>query len=454
MISIVEPKSYVVNLWKKQVIKDGLSFRLMRYVLRVDYDQKVLLHNVVTGQLVILSELETSLIESLPKKFEPWMEDLVNNYYLVPTEFDEHQRVKSIRRILRTLNDNQKSKAINHYTILPTTACNANCYYCFESGAKVATMTEQTTERVTDFISSHCQENEPVYLSWFGGEPTVAAKRIDQICEGLQRRGIDYISDMTTNGYLFDEEMVSRAKNLWKLTSIMICFDGAEKNYNSIKAYANAVDNPYYRVLRNIGYLLKKKIFVNLRMNFDLNNYSDFQILLDTAERIYGRDSYLRVTSHPIVGTHVGIDGKINHASDEWFEKKVLEFNSLSRERGLLPKKKEVHSLRFGGCEATSDKSVTITPEGNLVRCPEQFGDDQVTGNVTQGITNQTIIDSWKQFSDFSRCVDCVLYPMCEKIKNCNVGNICTFSLELQCREKEAAKLLYLSWKKDITKRV
>ena len=45
---------------------------------------------------------------------------------------------------------------------------------------------------------------KPVKIRWLGGEPTVAAHRIDQISKGLIDRGIDFISNITTNGYLFD----------------------------------------------------------------------------------------------------------------------------------------------------------------------------------------------------------------------------------------------------------
>lgn len=446
MISIVEPKEHIDVLWSKQAINDGLTFRMMKYVLQVECENKTLLHNVVTGQLVILNEEEEEGLNSLPVEYASWMESLIKAHYLVPEGFDEHQKVYNMRKILRMLNDTQKPKAINHYTILPTTACNARCYYCFEQGERLVTMTEQTAENVVEFISTHRGEDDIVFISWFGGEPTVAASRIDQICKGLRERGVVFKSEMTTNGYLLDEKMVARATNLWNLKTVMICLDGTEKRYNLTKAYVNVKDNPYQRVLRNISYLLENKIHVDLRMNFDLDNYNEFQDIVEEALTIFGTNPYLHVTAHPIVGEYVGIDGSIRHANEEWFTKKVLELNEFSRKKGLFNGQDNVSCLRFGGCEATSDGSVTITPEGCLVRCPEQFGKDQITGNVYDGITQKEIVKSWKEFADYQKCIDCVLYPRCEKIKNCKVKDVCTFSLELQYREKDAAKRMLLSW--------
>lgn len=143
--------------------------------------------------------------------------------------------------------------------------------------------------------------------------------RFARACE---KRGVVFKSEMTTNGYLLDEKMVARATNLWNLKTVMICLDGTEKRYNLTKAYVNVKDNPYQRVLRNISYLLENKIHVDLRMNFDLDNYNEFQDIVEEALTIFGTNPYLHVTAHPIVGEYVGIDGSIRHANEEWFTKK------------------------------------------------------------------------------------------------------------------------------------
>ena len=234
MRTIVEPKEHIDKLWGKQRIKDNETYRLMRYVLRADHDGKVLLHNVVTGRLVVLDKREAEMVENLPMTFEPIMEPLIAEHYLVPEDYDEHQQVVNSRNILRMIADVHKQREIIYYTILPTTACNARCYYCFEQGCKTVTMTEQTACDLIDFIAEHCGSKRTVFLTWFGGEPTIATKRIDQICEGLNKAGVFFRSKMITNGYLFDEEMVAKAKKLWRLQALQICVDGTEKSYNRI----------------------------------------------------------------------------------------------------------------------------------------------------------------------------------------------------------------------------
>lgn len=431
MKTIVEPKEHIEKLWGKQRIKEKSTYRMMRYVLREECDGRVLLHNVVTGRLVVLNQAETDVVNNLPMQFMPGMEQLVVEHYLVPVDYDEHQQVIHLRTILMNLDEAQKPKGvITHYTILPTTACNARCYYCFEQGCKTVTMTEETADNVVKYIDKHCGSNRWVQLSWFGGEPTVATSRIDQICEGLQERQIKYQSDMTTNGYLLDEKMIEKAIRLWKLKSCMICVDGTEKNYNKTKSYIAVHDNPYQRVMENIGHLLKQGVHVNLRMNFDLDNYEDFADLVKEVLQRFDNRSQLQVRVHPLYGEHRNPEGKINHANNCWFEKKIVELNTLAREAGLLERSRRLPSIEFRACQAYSESSVTIAPNGILVRCPEQFGEDQATGNVIDGVISEVALRAWKQYADLEMCKKCCLLPICKRNERCLTRDTCCYYSE------------------------
>ena len=445
MTTIVEADQHISVLWGDFKNRDSEAFRLMRYVMRVDYEKVVLLHNAVTGHLIVLDDAEAEMLETLPKPYSPEMEELVRDRFLVPEGFDEHRQVANMRKILWKLEDAQRESGIVRYTILPTTGCNARCYYCFEQGVKRVTMTEQTARDVIEFIAAH-HNGKPIIISWFGGEPTTATKRIDQICEGLREKGIDYRSEMTTNGYLFDEAMVEKAEMLWNLKSLMICIDGVESNYNRIKSYIYTDVSPYQRVMRNIELLTSRGIYVDLRMNFDLNNYKDFPELLKDVECRFKGNANLRFRTHPVNGEYTDASGCVLHGDSDWFSAKVYEFNSAIRKAGLLRKSRKLPILKYGGCEASNDAAVVITAEGMLVRCPEQFGDDQITGNVRDGITNPQQVLSWKEFIEYSKCVNCVLYPRCNRIKNCSVKDLCNYFLELKKVAEDSIKQHYKEW--------
>lgn len=430
MITIVEPREYISTLWSKQRNRECKVFRLMKYVIKIEYLDKVALHNVVTGQLVLLEQNEIELMKELPATYSPLMEQLVESHFLVNDTYDEHKLVVGLRKILRTFSSAKQDINITTYTILPTTACNANCYYCFEQGVETVTMTEQTADDVVDYISKNCGDKKSVFISWFGGEPTVADFRIDQICKRLLERGIDFESDITTNGYLFDEDMVTRAAELWNLKAAMITLDGTEESYNRVKAYSNPKDNPYQRVMRNVDLLAKHKIHVNLRMNFDLNNYMEFEDLVKEVASQFAGNPYIHLRAHPVNGEYTDHEGRLIHGSDEWFLRKNSELNSIAREAGFQRKTTMLPHLRYEGCEANSDSTVTISAKGTLVRCPEQFGDDQTVGNLKDGVVYPDRVSAWKQFADYEKCFDCVLYPKCNRLIHCNAKDRCNFLLD------------------------
>lgn len=429
MKTIVQPKKIIEKLWGKQRIDDVVTYRLMRYVIRVDQDNKVLLHNVVTGQLVELEQTETEMLDKLPMGFESVMEQLVADHYLVPVEYAEDEQVVKLRKILLSLTDAQRKPGIQKYTILPTTACNARCYYCYEKGIVTDTMTERVADETVRFIVDQSKDQR-IRIRWFGGEPTLAAKRIDQISDGLRRAGVDFSSTMISNGYLFDKEMVEKASKKWNLTSIKISIDGARTNYNRIKAYVYADDNPYERIVRNIGLFLKAGIRVNIYMNFDKNNYHDFELVLNEYEERFRCNPLLTVRSHQLMLDQDKTRQQDNRLNEQWYRDMINELNSMSRNRGLLHREKVLPSLLYEWCEAASGSSATVLPNGNLVSCPEQLSEEQVIGDIRSGILNKKLVDSWRTVTYSSRCRNCVLFPDCMKIKNCASSDKCFIKSE------------------------
>ena len=80
-------------------------------------------------------------------------------------------------------------------------------------------MSVGTAHKTADYIVRHCGGNK-VRLAWFGGEPLYNAQVIDLICNDLVERGIGYESSMISNGFLFDEKLIKRAAELWRLRQI------------------------------------------------------------------------------------------------------------------------------------------------------------------------------------------------------------------------------------------
>ena len=442
MRTVAEPKLRLDYLWSKPAVREGEIFRLMRYVIRFDHNGQVLLHNAVTGQLILLDRNEKELLETLPCAYADGMDPLIDLHFLVPADTDEHKQVAGFRNLLRRLEDNKSDGSITQYTILPTTACNARCCYCFEKGIQPMTMSEQTAVDTAAFIQSRCQDRK-VLLDWFGGEPTVAVARIDRICEELRRRGVEFSSKITTNGYLMDEEMADRARSLWRLESAKISVDGTEESYNRVKAYVNAEDSPYQRVMRNIGFLLERGVHVELRMNFDQKNHHEFRDLLREAADRYGQNPLLDVYVHQINQDPFNAAEQRIQEDEPWFNERILELNRRAREAGMLHTERELPCLGYGWCAAASDSAVTILPNGKLVSCAEMTGPDQYKGDLIHGVTDLELVRSWKRFADPERCRNCALFPACVSYERCSGKGRCFYKLEkLDQARKHAEQLV------------
>lgn len=419
---IAEGKEVIVNLWGHPAPQETV-YRLMRYLVREDCEDGTLLFNTVTGELVLLSTEESDNLDTLPMPYSSRMDELIARRFLVPDTFDEAKGVNQLRSILRKLTSR---KEITGYSILPTSACNARCFYCYESDYPKVSMTSETADKVVEFIAAHCGEKKRVEIQWFGGEPTLGEDRIDQICDGLMERGIDYSSSTLSNGYLFTKGLSHKAKEKWKLQRVQISMDGTEDVYNKAKAYVNADGSPYKRVLENIGHLLDEGIYVIVRMNLSLNNQSDLKALINELIGRYGKSekfsayvhevfddmgympvSYQEEEKHKLISIKVALNQYIADSGC-----RVLKGIASS---GVLP----LPSLKIHFCMADNPNSLLINPLGQFGKC-DHYSYTHLVGDLENGcdydapertIWMNPIYNEW--------CEKCFLFPICGRPKFC-----------------------------------
>ena len=421
MKSILPAKEFITRLWGRPNPKDTV-YRLMKYLLRFSVEDGVLLHNTVTGQLIHMTDEEAGLLDNLPAKPTDAMRELIADHFLVPNNFDEYSSVKQLRKILQS---RETGDAINHYVILPTTFCNAHCFYCYESDYPRVHMTEETADKVINFIADH-HEGKEVIINWFGGEPLVGIKRIDQISQGLKDREIPYASSMISNGYLFDEETVTKAVELWKLERVQITLDGPEEVYNRVKAYMNAAENPYQRVLKNIELLVDKGVRVNIRLNLGFHNIEDIRTLIEELGKRYSG-------KHLVSGyLSMLFDGEgfepVQRSQNDTIElAKVMDaLAERMRDLNLFHDKWKAPSLEFKQCIADNPHALVIQPDGGFCRC-EHENVLESYGNLDEGVLDPQKPIIWKETIERSdHCDDCPVYPACFLLSHC-------FNSEREC---------------------
>ncbi len=432
MIVISEARRDISKIWGNKEPIPEKKYCLLCYSIQLVCEDGMLVLNTISGELILLDKNETERWKAMPALYEPWMDELIRKHFLVPEETDAVQIVENLRKILLLLN--KKSDIVN-YTILPTSACNARCFYCYECGDPHITMTEETASKVVSFIEAH-NGGKPIRIRWFGGEPLIGANRITQICKELRERNIKYSSRMVSNGYLFDEKMVYLAAEEWKLKHIQITLDGTEEIYNKVKAYKSVSDNPFLRVLRNIELLLEKDISVDIRLNLGSHNYEDLTELVAQISYYFPDKQHLNVYSH-LLFRDCGFE-PVHFSQSEL--QQLLSAQELLEERiyecGLFTSSEELLSLKRCQCMANDDASVLINPQGLLGKC-EHYAFDHLVGDLSCGVTDKEQVMYWKERETLPNCRKCSFYPSCLRLKKCDPQLYC-YDLFLKAKKKKA----------------
>lgn len=411
----------ICAIWGEPEWKDT-AYRLYCYVIQTECEAGMLLHNRVTGELIFLDEEEKQAIVALPSHLSQNMLVLVKKHFLVPLDYEDKKTVDKLRRVLCLL---KRGKPITHYHILPTSHCNAQCFYCYENGFPRESMSEETAHKLVQFIEKHCGDKKEVTLDWFGGEPTLYIDRIDQICMELAERNIAFTSLMISNGYLFSDEILDKAKKIWNLTNIQITLDGTEDLYNKTKSYINAKGSPYATVMNNILKLADKKVHVVIRLNLDCHNGQDLDILINELSARFSGNPYINVYV-AIIHENLGI-APISHKLPDyqWLEMRWDQLRNRIAQEGLRHTKGNLPKLASDFCMAGDDTTLLVTPAGMLSKCEHKVFDSMV-GTLAEGITSLNEVEHWKTQKIWDRCASCSLYPNCYVLERCSIARICT----------------------------
>ena len=405
---IIPTTSTFEQIVGRQKQTDGQRYRLMTYVVQQPVDDGLLLYNTLTCSLVLLTPDEAADITA--------QRELIDRWFLVSEAHDDQKLCRQVRQMAALLKP--AAKTITGYTILTTTGCNARCFYCFEKGIKPIVMTTETASKVVRYIVAH-RGDEKVMLRWFGGEPLVNAKVIDQICTELSRQGVPFCSTMTSNGYLFDADRIQRAKDLWLLQKVQITLDGTAQTYNSVKDYVYRGVNAFERVLQNIGLLTAAGIRVSIRLNVDKHNIGEMAELVELLHQRFGTNEHLSVYSHELFGERAPEDNA------ELFAQRMLLEQQIAK-CGYGGRKRLQKDTQLNHCMADNDRSALIAPDGHLGKCEHNI-DSEFFGHIDHEERDKAILRKFKERrADIEACATCPYYPQCYRLVMCADDFGCT----------------------------
>ncbi len=430
MIEILKKEKKSAFLLSNQALSPSVRYKWSVYVLQHEKDNLQYIYNNLSTHLYLIEDGDDVVFDrSRTFGYEEIigtsaLKKLAEDFFLVKADEDEDKLYENFISIMVKSEKRKLPKGVYAYTILPTTACNARCFYCFEQGMKTVTMSEETINAAINYImQTKCDGH--IILNWFGGEPLLRADIIDRFCSEFKKRGVSFKSHITTNGSLITPALAQKIKNDWNTEFVQVSLDGEESEYNRRKAYVNLTGSPYELVMRNIGLLLEQGIFVNLRCNIDENNAGTLNTFMNDLDLRFPDKSNLSLEFVTLYD---------KHSTPEELELyiKCMDLKETVQKLGFNRKTGEPKfETMVYYCPAQSfGRAMVITPDGKLYVC-EHCGEGTEIGTVFEGVTNTAMADKYFAHNPVSKkCSGCFYLPKCTTFDMCPIKNT-----SQECRE-------------------
>jgi len=430
------------------------------YNINVKHEGYYYVFNTKTTSLVKFNEKEFGLYETMAEVSDYKLKkNLIQEGVLTELNHNDEKKLTTFKPELQKWNGNFLS-----LTILPTTDCNFNCYYCYEKGIERIDMSDKIIDNLILYIKNRYNKRpfRNIKLTWIGGEPLMKINIIKKIYEKLiafkeeVNNLIILPSTIISNGYYIDDDMIRDLLEL-NVGRVQITLDGDKKSHNIIKP------NSFDKILNGIKLLIDNNIFTLIRVNIDKNSMTNFNSLVNQVKDKIGRSSYSKkyiIRPFKTYFFHQGCKEKdlLNQATPFEYEKMMKENSELIYENNSnnfiqlnnIDKAKVFGDEEFGlvetYCSAAGSNSFTINSDGNVYKCWDHVGRDEMI--VDSLIDDRTeVMDSnmykWLTYKAPNECLECQLFPIC--------GSTCPYKImqgQFSCDKLKVYKILELKIKK------
>lgn len=372
----------------------NMEYKKSYYNISVSNDAVSFIYNTASGAIIKINTKRYLNNDYTEEE----LEELVKNGIYVLKHEDEFK--KYLSKINFALEKNP-----DFFTIIPTTACNAKCFYCYEKGYVSKTIDKKSHKKIVDYIIQNIINKDKFTLDWYGGEPLLCKDEIDEIICDIEKiidlDRYEWSSSITTNATLFDEKLIDHAVKSWNLKIAYITLDGPEEEHNKRKAVSRPVENAFRKTYKAIIRLLNKGVFVNLRIHIDMNNIDMLEELLNQIKIFWSYDNF-QVFPTFLFPPENQMDA--SYIKDEDKEYVFYRVFSMMKSEKLISEYENIFPVpKIKNCYATEKNKVVISPQGVVHSCVQDFMNIESTGE--------------KQYLDYKReclkCSKCKYFPIC-----------------------------------------
>lgn len=378
-------------------------------------DGNTLLYNFLTGRFLRLNAFQRGYFDHAEEKSEdePFMRLLRDRGFLV--DYDEAAFLKA--RAHASLGYGKTLELM----LCPTMACNLRCGYCFEQNAGVChgSMSAEVESALLETVEAtlRAQRCGELRVTWYGGEPLLAADAILRMSERLielcGELGVVYSATMISNGTLLTPAL---AEQLYarKLTAVQITLDGPRTIHDASRP-ALSGESSFDAICRNLR-ALNVPLHVDLRCNIHRGNAAYLPELKALAQEL-DRESAAEIRLYS-----AGVTAEPGAASTEAMELPLTQFSN-----GGSPIDENLLTVRRCACGKSAAFALTVDSEGYLYMCERQVGrKEEAYGNVLDvrgdlgafklsTAADRAVLSAWMNmaFPEDEECLQCKQLPIC-----------------------------------------
>ncbi len=383
--------------------------RWSRYNLFVPrQDSGYHLFNTRTGALVSLNEDRYSQIMTT--------ELLDNDFYAVLARegFIVDESVDELALILDT---NEQARSSSEYfsaTIELTESCNFSCKYCYQSHVPKH-LDNQVAERIVLYLSKKMLDNSHIHINWFGGEPLLRLRMLQDISEKLTRKAnrlnCRLTQFMTTNGYLLSREVAQLLSKLC-IQNIQITLDGDESSHNRLRPLASG-RSTYREIIEACTNVVEAKIDLMVRVNLNKINTDKVVNLLDDllAVGITPEKAVIHIVRTINHGTCDSVISDACYTNAEFARKWIELLKEVARRGFGLP---SLAPIAYN-CPFDLQQTVMIGHDGTVRHCSSADGRFAEISDDGEEIRKTALFGKIKNKrpTDDENCSVCKYLPMC-----------------------------------------
>lgn len=334
---------------------------------------------------------------------------LLDEHIIIPEELDELEQIKQFHRAGR------HSKDELYVTYSMTNACNFRCRYCYQEHKKDV-LDGKSIKKTFGYIRQHLPDFNSLRVHWFGGEPLLRLRSIEEASRELLRiceeHGKPYTSGITTNGSLLTKDAALRLLRCC-VSQIQITFDGARSIHDDTRLKKNG-GGSYDAVMNGLAVAIEAGFFIFIRVNLSKKSEANLEeLLLDFHRRGWGPKEFtiyineMKQHSNSLPSDSLYFPSVANYA-----ESFVEALQTLKRFGYPIPRIAPVDV----NCIFDKPSSVLFGVDGNLYHCTTgtdralgtlgEFGDIVVEGERRKAIHSR---EPW----DDLHCASCTSLPTC-----------------------------------------